>query len=103
MSERETETHKPPKGCGHVNFAAWILGKAYSICDMVTGTVGLPTFNMGEGGGREVLDLLLDDEAQGGQHGDAAMGDLRLTPAPDFVRAACAAQEVQRIKDVCNT
>ena len=79
------------------------MEKAYSILDMVTDTVELPTFNVGEGKGREVLDLLLDDEAQGGQHGDPAMGELSLTPAPDLVRAACAAQEVQRIKDVCST
>ena len=71
--------------------------------EMVIGKIQLPTFNMREREGREVLDLLLENEAQGGQHGDAAVGDLCLAPAPDLIRAACAAQEVERIKDVCST
>ena len=31
--------------------------------------------------GREVLQLLTNDEAQSGKHGHTAVGDLRLTPA----------------------
>lgn len=38
------------------------------------------TSDVGEEAGGEVLDLLANNEAKGGEHGNAAMDDLRFAP-----------------------
>ena len=49
---------------------------------------------------REVLHLLANDEAKRGQHGNAAVRDLRLAPAANLLDRGCVVEQVGRVEDV---
>ena len=57
-------------------------GGGQRVAHLVDGGAGDVAVGVEEQG--EVLQLLAHDEAQGGQHGHAAVGDLRLPPAADL-------------------
>lgn len=49
---------------------------------------------------REVLHLLADNEAERGQHGNAAMRELRLAPAANLLDRGCVVEQVGGVEDV---
>ena len=55
---------------------------------------------MREEGARKVLDLLAHNETQRGQHGNAAVRDLRLAPATDLLDRGCVGQQVCGVENV---
>ena len=76
--------------------ACYCISITACYCIFVKGPL---TPDVGEGAGK-VLELLLDDEAKRGEHGDAAMSHLSLAPAPQLLYGGCVAQQVGRVEDV---